>query len=154
SRVDGLVMPREQAAAERGPGVVEALAEVMAARVQHLDGLAGLGKALEIGNLGPINPGVAGPDPLLGAALENEPRHGRGAPPLSFTQNDDHQKRVVGAVEPEAGLEAVEPFDQLEAAGQFDEDLELLWKHHARGMALAIDVAAAVFEGLELHVLV
>ncbi len=84
SGVDGLVTPSEQAAAERRAGVVEALAEISAARIKHLDGLAGLGKALEVVDLAPVNPRVPGVDSLLGAALENEPGHGSGAPLYLF----------------------------------------------------------------------
>src|SRR5574341_2263592 len=53
----------------------------------------------------------------------------------------------------EVGLEAVEPFDQVESPRQFDEGPELLWKDHAGGVALAVDVATAVLVSLELHVL-
>jgi hypothetical protein len=73
--VNGLVTPREEATAERRAGIVEALAEVAAAGIQHLDGLAGLREALEVCDLRPVDPGVAGGDSMLGAALENEPGH-------------------------------------------------------------------------------
>src|SRR5262245_61151551 len=73
---------------------------------------------------------------------------------LELSEHDDHQERMMGFVELQMRLEAVEPLDQLETPRQLDESAELLREHHPGGMALAVDVALAVLMRLELHVLI
>src|SRR5437773_4227746 len=72
---------------------------------------------------------------------------------LAPSEDDDHQEGVMGLVELEMRLEAVEPLYQLEAACQLHEGAELLREDHARGMTLTVDVALPVLVGLEFHVL-
>ena len=70
-RVHRLVAAGQQPTAERGARVVKAAAEEAAGPVHDLDGLLGLPPAREIGDLGAVDPRVAGLDPLLGSAFEN-----------------------------------------------------------------------------------
>ena len=70
--VDGLVEPREEAAGQRGPRVVEASAQESSAGVQHLHGVARRPPASEIGDLAPVDPGMAGPEAPLHPLLEDQ----------------------------------------------------------------------------------
>ena len=80
--VDGFIAPGEEPAAERGPGIVEALAEIVPDRVHHLDGLARPGEALEIGDLAPVDPRMPRSKPRVFPALENEPGHAGSTLPV------------------------------------------------------------------------
>src|SRR5206468_12913468 len=91
--VDGFIAPGEEPAAERGAGIVEALAEIVAGRVQHLHGFARPGAALAIGDLAPVDPRMPRSKPRVFPALENEPGHGRVDSPrgtLVPSEDDDH----------------------------------------------------------------
>src|SRR4029453_14104154 len=72
---------------------------------------------------------------------------------LSLPQHHDHQERMVGLVEPKMRLEAVEPLDEIEAAGEPGGGLQLLRKNHARSVTLTVDVPRAVLVDFQLHVL-
>jgi hypothetical protein len=61
---------------------------------------------------------VACPDPALGPSLQDQSGQEEA---LALSQHDDHQERMVGLVEAEVGLEAVEPFDHLEPARELDQ---------------------------------
>src|SRR3989442_15869447 len=68
---------------------------------------------------------------------------GRFTAALLLAQDDDHDDGVPGALEHLLGLEAEEPLDELEAAGQLDQGLELLREDHAGQMRLAVEPAGA-----------
>src|SRR5206468_2988121 len=72
---------------------------------------------------------------------------------LLLAQDDDHDDGVPGALEDLLGLEAEEPLDELEAAGQLDQGPELLREHHARQVGLAVKPSRAVLDRLEGHAL-
>src|SRR3989454_7869241 len=78
---------------------------------------------------------------------------GRFTAALLLAQDDDHDDGVPGALEHLLGLEAEEPLDELEAAGQLDQGLEVLREDHAGQMRLAVEPAGAVLDGLESHAL-
>src|SRR6185436_259560 len=69
------------------------------------------------------------------------PRRPPPAPTLFLPENDHHEQRVLGALEDLVRLEAEEPLDELEAAGQLDQRPQLLRKDHPRAVDLAVDTA-------------
>src|SRR2546426_11488344 len=72
---------------------------------------------------------------------------GRFTAALLLAQDDDHDDGMPGALEHLLGLEAEEPLDELEAAGQLDQGLELLREDHARQVRLAVEPAGAGLGG-------
>src|SRR5436190_4245958 len=71
----------------------------------------------------------------------------------ALAEHDHHEERVARAVEQQVRFEAVEPFDELEAARELDERAELLGKDHPRQMGLPVDASGAVLNRFERHVL-
>src|SRR5262245_38907460 len=122
--------------------------------VEYLDGVAWGRSPDEISDFAAIDPGMAGSETPIHARLEDQPRHKAIVTfTLRSSQHDDHQERVVRVLHPEAGLETVEPVNQLQAASQVDQASELLREDHPRPMDLSVDVVRAVVLDLELHVL-
>src|SRR6266849_2654757 len=78
SGVNGLVAAGQQPTAEGRARGVEAAAEEAAGPVHDLDGLLGLPPSRELGDLGAVDPWVAGLDPGLGTPRELERGHRGG----------------------------------------------------------------------------
>src|SRR5262249_26042625 len=152
--VDEFVDPREEPTGEVGARVVESSAQEVPRAVEYLDGVTGRPAALEVSNFPAIDPGMAGPHAPIHSRLEDQLRHGPIVTLLLlFSEDDAHQERVLSMLQARGGPEAVEPVGQLEAARQPHERPELLGEDHPRSMNLTVDVAGAVVQNLELHVL-
>src|SRR5438105_1019038 len=70
---------------------------------------------------------------------------------LTLAENDDHEQRMLGALEHLVRLESKEPLDELESPRQLDERAQLLREDHAGSMRLAVHATGAVLDRLERH---
>src|SRR5947199_2436391 len=72
---------------------------------------------------------------------------------LLLAEDDDHDDGVPRPFQELVGLEAEEPLDELEAAGELHHGLELLREDHPGEVSLPVEAARAVLDRFEGHAL-
>src|SRR5437867_2250923 len=72
---------------------------------------------------------------------------------LLLAEDDDHDDGVPRPLQELVGLEAEEPLDELEAAGELHHGLELLREDHPGEVSLPVEAARAVLDRFEGHAL-